>query len=202
MPLRKEIIKQDGLYFIGFTCYRWLRLLQFTQAHELVYQWFDKLRSAGHRIAGFVIMPNQVFAMIDFLATGKSINTLIGEGKRFIAYGIIERLRNKNEDILLSNLQKAVTPSDRLKGKKHEIWEGSFTWKNCESPDLAYQKLQYIHNQPCAGRWQLAPDATAYEHSSARYYTCKEHSGYEVTDLEVILNGRMSLVAEPAILLK
>ena len=46
-------------------------------------------------------MPNHVHAL-SFVATGQSINTIIGNGKRFMAYEIVERLKVKGENRLLS----------------------------------------------------------------------------------------------------
>ena len=70
--------------------------------------------------------------------------------------------------------------------------EESFDWKFCETADFAYQKLVYMHNNPCTGRWKLATDAMAYEHSSARYYISGKHAAYEVVDVETILNEKQT----------
>ena len=53
-------------------------------------------------------MPNHVHALISFVATGQSINTIIGNGKRFMAYEMVERLKAKGENRLLSTLQNNV----------------------------------------------------------------------------------------------
>ena len=41
------------------------------------------------------------------------------------------------------------------------------------------QKTDYMHDNPCRGKWNLA-DVTAYEHSSARFYLCDERAVYSV----------------------
>jgi REP element-mobilizing transposase RayT len=192
MPVRRVIPYDEGLYFITFTCYKWLRLIEQINGYDLVYSWFDYLKKQNHRIAGFVIMPNHVHVMIDFSKTNKSINKIIGDGKRFIAYSIVQRLKEKNETAILSKLQKAVTATGSNRGKKHEVWEESFDWKYCETADFAYQKLVYMHNNPCSGRWKLAKDAMAYEHSSARYYISGRHAAYEVVDVEIILSEKQT----------
>ena len=47
-------------------------------------------------------MPNHVHAMISFSKTEKSINRIIGDGKRFMAYEIIKRLeRRKLNDMVV-----------------------------------------------------------------------------------------------------
>ena len=167
MPVRRKIPYNQGLYFITFTCFKWLRLIEQVNGYDLVYSWFDYLKKQNHRIAGYVIMPNHVHVMINFSKTNKSINKIIGDGKRFIAYSIVQRLKEENEITLLNKLQKAVTATGRSRGKKHEVWEESFDWKFCETTNFAYQKLNYMHNNPCTGKWKLAKDAMAYEHSSA-----------------------------------
>ena len=159
-----------------------------TNGYDLIYQWFDYLKTQNHRMAGFVIMPNHLHVMIDFTPTEKSINKIIGDGKRFIAYEIIKRLRNNNETAILEKLSKAVTASSSNRGKKHEVWEESFDWKFCETRDFALQKLVYMHNNPCTGRWRLAEDAMAYTHSSARFYISGKHAAYQVRDVEKILS--------------
>jgi hypothetical protein len=50
-------------------------------------------------------MPNHLHALIGFQNTGKSINTIIGNAKRFVAYDIVGRLEKQNENPLHSNNQ-------------------------------------------------------------------------------------------------
>lgn len=38
------------------------------------------------KIIGYVIMPNHIHVLIDFIKTHQTINTIIGNGKRFMAY--------------------------------------------------------------------------------------------------------------------
>jgi REP element-mobilizing transposase RayT len=92
MPVKRKITEPDGVYFITFTCCQWLPLIEITKSYDLIYNWFDHLKSKGHYVTGYVIMPNHVHALIGFRNTGQSINT-VGNGKRFIAYEIINRLK-------------------------------------------------------------------------------------------------------------
>ena len=84
------------------------------------------LKKNGHYITGYVIMPNHVHATIAFQKTKKSINKIIGDGKRFIGYEIIKRLKQQDQKDILLQLQNAVNSSDKKKGKLHEVWENSF----------------------------------------------------------------------------
>ncbi len=114
-------------------------------------------------------MPNHLHALIAFRNTDQSINTIVGNGKRFMAYEIIKRLNEKGETKLLHQLNLSVEVKDRERNKKHEVWEDSFDWKECRTHKFMKQKLDYIHDNPCRGKWNLVTDVTEYEHSSARF---------------------------------
>lgn len=115
----------------------------------LVYKWFDYLKTQGHFITGYVIMPNHIHALIDFSRSTKKLNTVIGDGKRFKAYDIVKRLKEREETETLMLLENAVQSKDKANGHRHEVWKESFDWKYCETAKFAYQKLLYIHNNPC-----------------------------------------------------
>jgi REP element-mobilizing transposase RayT len=180
MPVRTTLPYNDGLYYITLTCYQWLPLIELTKSYDGVYKWFDHLKSKGHYITGYTIMPNHIHALIAFRNCGKSINTIIGNGKRFMAYEIIKRLQKQAQDDLLKKLQIAVERKDRERNKIHEVWEDSFDWKECRSDDFINQKLNYMHNNCCSGKWHLVNSPEEYEHSSARFYLYGEHAAYSV----------------------
>lgn len=171
----------DGIYFITFTCHKWLPLVHLTNSYDRIYKWFDYLKSWGHYINGYVIMPNHIHAILAFRNTGKTINTIIGNGKRLIAYEVVNKLKQYGHYDLLNQLNLAVESKDRQRGKIHEIWEDSFDWKECRTHRFIKQKLDYIHNNPCQGKWNLAPSPAEYNHSSARFYMTGEHAAYVVT---------------------
>ena len=43
------------------------------------------------------------------------------------------------------------------------------------------QKLDYIHENPCRGRWQLVSQPENYLHSSAQFYATGKQGRYEIT---------------------
>lgn len=83
-----------------------MNLIEVTDSYDLVYKRFDYLKSKSHKIIGYVIMPNHVHALVDFIKTDQSINTIVGNGKRFMAYDIIKRLKAKDQNDLLATLSK------------------------------------------------------------------------------------------------
>ena len=79
-------------------------------------------------------------------------------------------LKQNNSTDMLQQLQNAANKSDKNKGKLHEVWEDSFDWKECNSSEFIVQKLDYMHNNPFTGKWQLSVNAMEYLHSSAKFY--------------------------------
>jgi REP element-mobilizing transposase RayT len=186
MAIHKPVT-QPGIYFITFTCYKWLPLIDMVNGYDLVYHWFDVLLAKGHTITGYVIMPNHLHLLVHYAGGSQSLNTIVGNGKRFMAYEIVKRLEQQNEWILLDRLQLAVEASDRRRGKKHEIWEDSFDVKECRTEKFVLQKLHYIHNNPSSGKWKLAESPQLYLHSSALFYLSGKHSSYPVKDYSEFL---------------
>jgi hypothetical protein len=184
MPIKKEIPFDHGHFFITFTCHNWLQLIAITSSYDMVYKWFDVLKSQGHFITGYapiaIGVPNHVHATIAFRKTNKSINKIIGDGKRFVGYEIIKRLKENGQHNILQLLENAVNKSDKKRGKLYEVWEDSFDWKECISNTFIMQKLDYMHMNPCTGRWMLAANPFEYEHSSAGFYISGEPGKYAV----------------------
>jgi REP element-mobilizing transposase RayT len=190
MPTRKTIPYKFGTFFITFTCYKWIPLIAKTQGYDIIYNWFDYLKHNLHYINGYVIMPNHVHALITFTETDQDINTIIGNGKRFMAYDIIKRLENNNETTLLAQLKYDVDKEN--KNRLHNVWEVSFNWNRCESEKFLCQKLDYIHNNPCAKKWTLCAHPVEYIHSSAQFYIDNKLGIYEVTSYALMQDIKLT----------
>ena len=158
-------------WYITFTCFNWLPLFEVTKGYDLVYKWFTYLKEKDETdILSFVIMPNHFHAIIHLRNEKSSLNKLVANGKRFMAYEIVKRLQEKKEDAILERLALGVSKTDKKKGQKHRVFETSFDAKYVESDKFILQKLDYIHHNPVTGKWNLAAEFTDYEHSSASYY--------------------------------
>ena len=182
MPVKQTIPHNSGIFFITFTCHQWLSLIDKVNGYDIIYNWFDYLKSKGHFINGYVIMPNHVHVLISFINAKQSINIIIGNGKRFIANEIIERLKKSGETALLNLLADNVEATRKQNKKLHEVWELSFDWKDCRSNEFIYQKLDYMYNNPFTGKWNLAINALDYIHSSAIFYLTGAQGFYPVTN--------------------
>jgi REP element-mobilizing transposase RayT len=178
MSVRKKITEPNGVFFIAFTCARWLHLFRLTDGYDAVYKWFDCLKAQGHCITGYVIMSNHIHVMIGFRTSQTSINTIIANGKRFMAYELVKKLEAQGKKEMLELLESYVTKTERLRNQKHTVFQPSFDWKECFSLLFMKQKTDYMHLNPCkAGLVKLPED---YLHSSAKYYYTGEQGIYPV----------------------
>lgn len=196
MSIRKLHPDLTGIYSITFTCYNWLPLFAEANAWELVYRQFEALKTQGHNLNGYVIMPNHVHALIHFKlecidlikknqAGLGAINHAISNMKRFLAYDLIDLLETGHHSALLQQLATGRSFTERSRGKKHRVFQPSFDCKLCYSEKLVWQKLNYFHNNPCTGKWNLAPTPLEYPHSSCLFYETGKQGLYEVADFRL-----------------
>lgn len=174
-------IEKEGIYFITFTCYGWWPLIELSNGFNVVYNFFTALSRQHHTVLASVIMPNHLHLLLHY-SGGKSLNTVIGNGKRFMAYEIVTLLKKKGEEAFLKKLQAEVKARDRNRGKKHEVWIDGFDVKECRTEKFILQKLIYIHENPVRGRWKLSNTSLDYLHSSARFYFNGKQKLFEVKD--------------------
>jgi hypothetical protein len=182
-----KLVVNPGIYYLTFTCYHWLPLIECTSSYQVIYKWFSILTLKGHAVLGYIIMPNHVHMVLYFAGGTQSLNTIVGNGKRFIGYEIIKRLTNKEQKFILKKLRVAVNVKDEARGKKHELWEDSFDIKECRTEKFILQKLNYIHNNPCSGKWKLVKDPYQYQHSSALFYFNGKPGEFLVKDYQEFL---------------
>src|SRR5687768_1544167 len=93
MPVKRSITFSSGMFFVTFTCHQWLPLIAKINGNDIIYKWFDLLKDNGHSVNGYVIMPNHVHALISFINTKQSINTIRDSGKKFKTYEIHSQQR-------------------------------------------------------------------------------------------------------------
>jgi REP element-mobilizing transposase RayT len=151
--------------------------------YDHIYNWFDYLLTKKIIITGYV-MPNHLHILIYAGNISTDINKIIGNGKRFMAYEIINRLEKSKRLNLLTILQSSILPSEKLKGKLHNVFEPSFDIKEITTEKFLVQKLNYIHQNPVRGKWKLVDDYRKYKHSSAGYYELGNEGEYNVIHYE------------------
>jgi REP element-mobilizing transposase RayT len=174
-------IEKEGIYFITFTCYGWLPLIEISNGFDAVYNFFTALNRQRHTVLAYVIMPNHLHLLLHY-GGGKSLNTVIGNGKRFMAYELVSLLEQNGQQVILQRLEAEVKSKDRSRGKKHEVWIDGFDVKECRTEKFILQKLIYIHENPVRGKWKLCKRSLDYLHSSARFYFNGKQQLFEVRD--------------------
>lgn len=180
MSTRKLRNKDGATYFATFTCHRWLPLFQGTESHDLFYAWMRTGYDKGYHFLGYVILPNHVHFIIR-VPEGGRLNALLANGKRFMAYAIVDRLRTAGHLGILQQLGEGVRPSDVARGQKHRVFDTSTDLIELHSGRMIEQKLRYIHANPVSKRWRLSDDAVEYPHSSLAFYVRGEHRGVPLT---------------------
>src|SRR5215213_157947 len=98
MPVRfQHDQNQNSFYFVTFTCHKWLQLFEITNAYDTVYKWFNHLYKNNIYVTDYVITPNHVHVLLYFPQMPKSLNTIIGNAKRFVAYEIIKDWKKRKK---------------------------------------------------------------------------------------------------------
>jgi REP element-mobilizing transposase RayT len=100
----------------------WISLFEIVNGYDMVYKWFDILKKEDNaELVAYVIMPNHLHVILHFHDAYFDLNTIVANGKRFIAYEIINRLEQAGNTSLLARLEKLVTDRERRKGQLHKV---------------------------------------------------------------------------------
>jgi REP element-mobilizing transposase RayT len=160
MAIKLKLSDIYSTYFITFTCIEWIPLFQITNSYDLVYEWFNILKKKFHaEVIAYVIMPNHLHAILHFQKTGFNFNTIISNGKRFIAYEIINRLEHAGNMDLLNRLSSLLTDREKKKGQLHKVFADSFDAKAVITYTFLLQKINYKHYNPVSGKWMLVKNS-------------------------------------------
>ena len=132
-------------WFITFTCYNWIPLFEITQSYNLLYDWL-KFISKRYNIEthAFVFMPNHIHIIIKLPEIQAELNKVISNGKRFLAYELVKKLKILGKIDLLEQLSAACTEKEKAKGQKHKIFELSFDAKPSQRRFSIKKQITYI----------------------------------------------------------
>lgn len=129
-------------------------------------------------------MPNHLHSLVFTKNDEDTINDMIGETKRFMAYEIVKRLKRGGRKDLLKIMHDSVNPNEVKKNKKHSVFQPSEDIKEILTEKFIRQKLNYMHKNPVSGKWKLVDNYLDYIHSSARFYDLGEEGIYKVMHYE------------------
>jgi putative transposase len=158
---RKSHTSIGEIYFWTATIHKWLHLLGSDANKQLILDYLKKLSSEELiSVYGFVIMPNHIHLLWQQnKLNGKE--TPKGSLLKYTGHEFLKKLREEGHSYLYE-----VNAAN----KKHEIWQRDSLGVEIYTSKVARQKLEYIHNNPVSGRWQLATDYLSYPYSSAKFY--------------------------------
>jgi REP element-mobilizing transposase RayT len=89
------------------------RYFNIANASDMVYKWFSGLKNEYNaHVVSYAIMPNHLHVILHFHKKGFNLNSIIANGKRFIAYEI-NRLKQSGDVELLNYLGSLVTERQR-----------------------------------------------------------------------------------------
>ncbi len=190
MTIRKNINLTGVFYFCTITCYKWLPLFKLTNLYDYIYSWFDMLLVKKNiKVSAYVIMPNHIHLVLFVPNSTERINKIISNGKRFMAYEIVKRLKGKGRKDILLILKQGVSEKDRKRNKIHQVFEVSSDLKVLSTNKFIGQKINYIHANPVSKKWKLVDDYRKYPYSSAGFYeNDSEYKGYAVTHYLKVLD--------------
>jgi len=171
MAGRQNFSDEHKLYYVTFTCYDWLPLIKLTDGYDIVYEWFRRIKAKYNiQVASYVIMPNHIHCILNFPEKGFSLNTIIKQGKIFMARKILDRLKASGQWDVLTQLSAGVATNRQERGQKYCVFNRSFDAKAILSRKFLEQKVNYIHLNPVRGNYNLVEDWRDYPHSSAGFY--------------------------------
>ena len=64
MAVKVRQNQRATIYFVTFTCHKWLPLFEETKLYDNIYNWFNLLIEKDIKIVGYVLLPNHSHCML------------------------------------------------------------------------------------------------------------------------------------------
>lgn len=160
---RKSYIDIGEIFFWTATINNWQRLLWKDDYKKVIIHSLRYLSDLGKiDVFGFVLMPNHIH-LIWRINEMNGKETSQGSFLKYTAHEFKKILKTDKDNSLSSYAVDAHN-------KGHEFWKRDSLAVHLFSKEVAYQKLDYIHYNPCVEYWQLAKEPGDYFYSSAMFY--------------------------------
>ena len=152
------------LYFITATIVDWKNLFITPKYTNIPLNSLASMQQQKRILLfAFVVMPCHLHAIIK--PVSDSIGAIVQQFGSFTAHAIMKQLRADHQKELLTLFQQ----KKRDPRHDHSIWQ-DIQAKNIYSPEVLWQKMEYIHQNPVAKEWKLVEGKADYLYSSAGYY--------------------------------
>ncbi len=150
-------------FFWTATINKWQKLLAEDEYKKIIISSLEYLSAKGKAdVFAFVVMPNHIH-LIWRIKEMNGKETAQGSFLKYTAHEFKKMLQQKGESLLTAYKVNAAN-------KSYEFWQRDSLAVHLYTRQVAYQKLDYIHRNPCAVHWQLVKDPCDYIYSSAKYY--------------------------------
>ena len=160
---RKNYLEIGEIFFWTATINNWQRLLMKDEYKNVIINSLNYLSDLGKiDVFGFVIMPNHIH-LIWRINEMNGKETSQGAFLKYTAHEFKKLLKKDNDSRLASYAVDAHN-------KSYEFWKRDSLAIHLFSKEVAFQKLDYAHYNPCSEYWDLAKEPENYLFSSAKYY--------------------------------
>jgi len=156
-------MEENRIYFYTASIVDWKPILKSDPSKEIILNSLEFLvNDDAVKLFGYVIMPNHIHLIWLPLKPSLQLRFM-----KFTAQVLKFHLKDQEPDLLELLL---VNKKDR----KYQVWQRNSQAKELRGRRMLEQKLDYLHNNPCQGKWMLADDPTRYRYSSIRFYEFNE----------------------------
>ncbi len=157
---RKSYIEFGKIYFWTATTRNWYWLLAEDSFKDIIIESLNFLTAKKLvDVFAFVIMPNHIHLIW-------KLNEMNGKEKPNASFlkHTAHQFKRRLAPVELKSY--CVNASN----KSHEFWQRDSLAFELYTPGVAYQKLDYIHNNPLQKVWCKFSDPCDYRYSSAAFY--------------------------------
>lgn len=164
---RNSDMRLNTVYFWTSTILKWKHLLKQDRFKETI---ISSLQTLTDRkciaIYGFVVMPNHVHFIWEMLTRNQK-EMPDSSFSKFTAHAF-------KKDLALNHPQVLEVFKVEKGDRSYQFWQRDALAVEIKGRDMLHQKLNYIHLNPLAERWNLALRPEDYKWSSARFYETGE----------------------------
>ncbi|CAN5308255.1 transposase [soil metagenome] len=161
---RNSHLEKNKIYFWTATIHEWKNLIVKDEYKRVT---IDSLKWLVHNklaeVYAFVIMPNHIHLVWQILKNNGKESPQ-GSLLKYTAHTFRKMLYKENREMLKDYEVQASN-------KEHEFWQRDSLAIPMFSKEVIFQKIEYIHNNPQAGKWNLTKNPESYKYSSASFYT-------------------------------
>lgn len=169
MSRKYKFKDNDKLYFITYTVVNWIDVfIREEYKNILVNSWRHCIEHKGLEVYGWCIMTRHIHMIIG--SKKHKLESIVYDMKVFTSKSIKQSIKEHPEE---SRREWMLWMMERA-GKKNgnnadfQFWQQNNHPLEISSQDMAWQKLEYIHNNPVKGGIVEKPED--YLYSSARDY--------------------------------